>query len=107
VKAYSLCDACGVPYFPARKPKESQKSFCKLCRDGQRKNNEEESRKPRHLGSKKLSARRRRDLERKARQLYAEGTPIEDISQQLKPGAGRIKIDPETVQRWVLSEGYR
>jgi hypothetical protein len=101
VKAFSLCDACGVPYFPVRKAKESQKNFCKLCRDGKKENNEEESSKPRHLGSKKLSAQRRRDLERKARQLYAEGTSIEDISQQLKRGAGRIKVDLERVKKWV------
>jgi hypothetical protein len=85
VKAFSLCDACGVPYFPVRKAKESQKNFCKLCRDGKKENNEEESSKPRHLGSKKLSAQRRRDLERKARQLYAEGTSIEALASNSNP----------------------
>ena len=38
---------------------------------------------------------------RTARQLFAEGVPIEDIVQQLKPDAGKMKIDAERIQKWV------
>ena len=40
-----------------------------------------------------------------AQQLYEEGVSIEDIVQQLKPGAGRIKVDPERVQKWIIAGG--
>jgi hypothetical protein len=90
-KSFCYCAGCGCFYLSKRKTK-----YCEVCRGG--KNEDDE---PRNLRSKQESAQRRRALARQAQQLYEEGVTIEDIVQQLKPGAGKIKIDPETVQKWV------
>jgi hypothetical protein len=95
VKSFYYCAGCGGFYLSKRKRK-----YCEVCIGG--KNEDDE---PRNLRAKQESARRRRALARQAQQLYKEGVTLEDIVQQLKPGAGRIKVDLETVQKWVLREG--
>jgi hypothetical protein len=93
VSGIPLCDRCGRRYIrEGRKPKANQGGYCSACRVNDR-------------GSKARSAAHRRALERQARQLHVEGVTSEDISQQLKPSAGRIKVDAETVQKWVFREG--
>jgi hypothetical protein len=91
VKSFFYCVGCGGFYPSKRKTK-----YCKECIGGKNKKN-----KARNLRSKQESAQRRRALARQAQQLYKEGVTIEDIVQQLKPGAGKIKVDLETVQKWV------
>jgi hypothetical protein len=95
------CSNCGHTYVrTGNKPASRKNNYCKPCRRGKRKSDTNTQR-----ASKKLSARRRRALERRAQQLFAEGITIEDISQQLKPEAGKITVDPETIQKWVAPKG--
>jgi hypothetical protein len=90
VKSFYYCAGCGGFYLSKRRTK-----YCEKCRG----RNQDD--KPRYLPVKRESAQRRRALARQAQQLYEEGVTIEDIVQQLKPGAGRIKVDLGTVQKWV------
>lgn len=94
VKGFLQCDGCGGRYLRQgkRRAKTGQRNYCLSCQKGDR-------------GAKKIVAQHRRALQRQAQQLYAEGVSIEEISQQLKPNAGRVKVDPETVRKWVSPEG--
>lgn len=94
VKGFLQCDGCGDRYLREgkRRAKTGQRNYCPKCQKSDR-------------GAKKVAAQRRRDLARQAQQLYAEGVSLEDIIQQLKPGTGKIKADPEMVRKWVSPEG--
>jgi hypothetical protein len=94
-KGLLQCDDCHQFYVrEERRPKSGQPQYCLSCKKGDK-------------AAKRQHARRRRTLERQARQLYAQGRTCEEISQQLKPSAGKIKVDAETVQRWVLPKGSK
>lgn len=85
------CTGCGKRYSRTKKkPQSGQGNYCERCGSNKAKSD---------------SKARRQALECRARQLYAEGISINDIVQQFKLDAGRIKIDHERVQKWISSEG--
>jgi hypothetical protein len=100
VRDMPVCTGCGYPYMRDTKAREGQGNYCPECSGRTRAKQREDSSDVTHRASKKLYARRKRALERQARQLDAEGASLDDIIDQLKPDAGRIKLEM-CVPKWI------
>jgi hypothetical protein len=96
-KGVYKCEECGTYYERSNKPPgPKDRNFCEHCHGGKDKHG-----RPRNLASKRQSAQRKAALQRRARQLSAEGVSIEEIIRQLTPDAGKIEVTTKTVQRWI------
>jgi hypothetical protein len=100
VRDMPVCTGCGYLYMRDSKTRAGQGNYCPECSWRTREKQREDSPDVTYRASKRLYARRKRDMERKALQLNADGVAEDVIINQLKPHAGKIKLEI-CVPKWI------